>query len=103
MGAHLVTDGANSSWLQLSILAHNLMRIVQTTFDGLATPKPHSRKPTYSYRIASMKTLRFLLINRAALEYSVARSCASPPTPPPRPSTIKSSTALPAELFSLQG
>jgi hypothetical protein len=32
----------------------------------LATPKPRSRKRTYSYRIASMKTLRFLLINRAA-------------------------------------
>jgi hypothetical protein len=32
----------------------------------LATPKPRSPKRTYSYRIASMKTLRFLLINRAA-------------------------------------
>jgi hypothetical protein len=32
----------------------------------LALPKPRSRKRTYSYRIASMKTLRFLLINRAA-------------------------------------
>ena len=33
---------------------------------ALATPKPRSRKLTYAYRIASMKTLRFLLINRAA-------------------------------------
>jgi hypothetical protein len=32
----------------------------------LATAKPRSLKRTYSYRIASMKTLRFLLINRAA-------------------------------------
>ncbi len=33
---------------------------------GLATPKPSSWKRTCSYRIASMKTLHFLLINRAA-------------------------------------
>ena len=57
--------GANSAWLQLSILAHNLMRSFQL-HTTLATPKPRSRKRTYSYRIASMKTLRFLLINRAA-------------------------------------
>ena len=57
--------GANSAWLQLSILAHNLMRSFQL-HSSLATPKPRSRKRTYSYRIASMKTLRFLFINRAA-------------------------------------
>jgi hypothetical protein len=57
--------GANSAWLQRSILAHNLMRSFQL-HSTLATPKPRSRKRTYSYRIASMKTLRFLLINRAA-------------------------------------
>jgi hypothetical protein len=57
--------GANSAWLQLGVLAHNLMRSFQLHL-GLATPKPSSRKRTYSYRIASMKTLRFLLINRAA-------------------------------------
>jgi hypothetical protein len=57
--------GANSAWLQLSILAHNLMRSFQL-HSTLATPKPPSRKRTYSYRIASMKTLRFFLINRAA-------------------------------------
>jgi hypothetical protein len=57
--------GANSAWLQLSILAHNLTRSFQL-HATLAPPKPRSRKRTYSYRIASMKTLRFLLINRAA-------------------------------------
>jgi hypothetical protein len=31
-----------------------------------AIPQAPIRKRTYSYRIASMKTLRFLLINRAA-------------------------------------
>jgi len=57
--------GANSAWLQLCVLAHNLMRSFQL-HSSLATPKPPSWKRTYSYRIASMKTLRFLLINRAA-------------------------------------
>jgi hypothetical protein len=57
--------GANSAWQQLCVLAHNLMRSFQLHL-GLATPKPPSRKRTCSYRIASMKTLRFLLINRAA-------------------------------------
>jgi hypothetical protein len=33
---------------------------------SLATPKASSRKRTFSYRIASIKTLRFLVINRAA-------------------------------------
>lgn len=32
----------------------------------MATPKPRSRERTYAYRIASMKTLRFHFINRAA-------------------------------------
>jgi hypothetical protein len=57
--------GANSAWLQRSILAHNLMRSFQL-HSTLATPKPRSRIRTYSYRTASMKTLRCLLINRAA-------------------------------------
>lgn len=57
--------GANSAWQQLCVLAHNLMRSFQLHLN-LATPKPQSRKRTYSYRIASIKTLRFLLINRAA-------------------------------------
>ena len=33
---------------------------------NLATPKPLSWKRTFSYRILGMKTLRFLVINRAA-------------------------------------
>lgn len=57
--------GANSAWLQLCVLAHNLMRSFQLHF-SLAAPKPSSWKRTLSYRIASMRTLRFLLINRAA-------------------------------------
>ena len=57
--------GANSAWQQLSILTHNLMCSFQL-HSTLATPKPRSRKRTYSYRIASMKTLRFVLVNRAA-------------------------------------
>ena len=57
--------GANSAWQQLAILAHNLLRSFQL-HSTLATPKPRSRKRTYAYRIASIKTLRFLVINRAA-------------------------------------
>jgi hypothetical protein len=76
--------GANSAWLQLSILAHNLMRSFQL-HSKLATPKPRSPKRTYSYRIASMKTLRFLLINRAARlarisGCKVLRFSSNPPT-----------------------
>jgi len=55
--------GANSTWQQLSILAHNLMRSFQ--LQTLAAPKPRSRKRTYAYALRSMRTLRFLLIARA--------------------------------------
>ena len=55
--------GANSAWQQLSVLAHNLIRSFQ--LDTIATPKPRSRKRTYTYLIRSMRTLRFLLITRA--------------------------------------
>jgi len=55
--------GANSAWQQLSVLAHNLIRSFQ--LDTLATPKPRSRKRTYTYLIRSMRTLRFLLVTRA--------------------------------------
>jgi len=55
--------GANCAWQQLSILAHNLIRSFQ--LDTLATPKPRSRKRTYTYLIRSMRTLRFLLVARA--------------------------------------
>jgi hypothetical protein len=51
--------------LKQSARAANLMRSFQL-HSTLATRKPRSRKRTYSYRIPSMKTLRFVLINRAA-------------------------------------
>ena len=57
--------GANSAWQQLCVLAHNLMRSFQL-HSNLATDRPRSLKRTYRYRIMSMRTLRFLLINRAA-------------------------------------
>jgi len=57
--------GANSAWMQLSVLAHNLLRSFQLHC-ALAPARPRSLKRTYRYRILSMKTLRFLLINRAA-------------------------------------
>jgi hypothetical protein len=57
--------GANSAWLQLSILAHNLVRSFQL-HANLIVDRPRSLKRTYNYRIMSMRTLRFLLINRAA-------------------------------------
>jgi DDE family transposase len=55
--------GANSAWQQLSVLAHNVARSFQ--LDTIATPKPRSRKRTYSYVLRSIRTLRFLLITRA--------------------------------------
>jgi hypothetical protein len=57
--------GANSAWLQLSILAHNLTIGFQL-YANLATPKPQTAKRTYSYWLSSIKTLRFTIINRAA-------------------------------------
>ena len=56
-------DGANSAWQQLSILGHNLLRGFQ--LHTVATPKPRTRKRTYAFALQSMRTLRFLLINRA--------------------------------------
>jgi len=57
--------GANCAWLQLSILAHNLMRGFQL-HSNLAPAKSRSRKRTYAFVLSSMKTLRFTFINRAA-------------------------------------
>jgi hypothetical protein len=54
---------ANSAWQQVSILAHNLIRSFQ--LEILATPKPLSRKRTYTHLFRSIRTLRFLLIARA--------------------------------------
>ena len=55
--------GANSVWQQLSVLGHNLLRSFR--LHTLATPKPRTRKRTYASALQSMRTLRFLLINRA--------------------------------------
>lgn len=55
--------GANSAWQQISILAHNLVRGFQ--LKTLASRKPRSRKRTYAYLLHSVRTLRFLLLNRA--------------------------------------
>jgi hypothetical protein len=49
--------GANSAWLQLCVLAHNLMRSFQLPL-SLATPKPSSWKPTYSYHNRNAKIRR---------------------------------------------
>jgi len=57
--------GANSAWQQLSILAHNLIRGFQL-HSTLATPNPRSAKCTALYRLMSLRTLRFLVIARAA-------------------------------------
>jgi hypothetical protein len=57
--------GANSAWMQLSILAHNLIRSFQLR-SAIAEPHAANAKRTYAYRLLSMKTLRFLLVARAA-------------------------------------
>jgi hypothetical protein len=57
--------GANSAWQQISVLAHNLIRSFQLR-STLASPKARSRKRTYAFVLRSMKTIRFLIINRAA-------------------------------------
>jgi hypothetical protein len=56
---------ANSAWQQLCVLAHNLMRSFQLD-TAIAQDKRRPRKRTAVYRILTMKTLRFLLIARAA-------------------------------------
>ena len=57
--------GANTAWMQLSILAHNLIRSFQLRA-SIAQIRSATPKRTYAYRILSMKTLRFLLVTRAA-------------------------------------
>ena len=56
--------GANSAWQQICVLGHNLLRNFQLQTG--ATPKPRSRKRTYCFSIASLKTLRFKLIHQPA-------------------------------------
>jgi len=53
----------NSTWQQLRVLAHNVIRGFQ--LDTLPAPKPRSRKRTYSSLLRSMRTRRFLVIARA--------------------------------------
>jgi hypothetical protein len=93
--------GANSAWQRLSILAHNLMRGFQL-YTTLAASKARSRKRTYAHRIASMKNLRFLLINapHASLVLRATRSCALLITPPPKPSITASPAVSRPKLFS---
>jgi hypothetical protein len=55
---------ANSAWQYLSVLAHNLIRSFQLDA-GLALPKTRTLKCTFSHRILSLRTLRFLFIVRA--------------------------------------
>jgi Transposase DDE domain group 1 len=57
--------GANSAWMQLSILAHNLIRSFQI-HGGIADLRPVTPKHTFLFRLLSMKTLRFELVARAA-------------------------------------
>lgn len=55
---------ANNAWQQLNILAHNLCRGFQ--LDTIAQNKTRSRKRTYTYALHSVRTLRFLIIGKAA-------------------------------------
>lgn len=55
---------ANNAWQQLNVLAHNLCRGFQ--LDTMPQPKPRSRKRTYSHLLHGVRTLRFLIIARAA-------------------------------------
>jgi len=73
----------NSTWRQLSFLAHNVIRGFQ--LDTLPAPKPRSRKRTYSYLLRSMRTLRSLVIARAGRVAriggrNVLRLCKNPAT-----------------------
>jgi len=55
---------ANSAWQYLSVLAHNLIRSFQLDA-ALAPPKARTLKRTFTHRILSLRTVRFLLIARA--------------------------------------
>jgi hypothetical protein len=55
---------ANSAWQQLCVLAHNLLRSFQLDA-RIAAPKPRTPKRTFTHRILSLRTLRFLLVARA--------------------------------------
>lgn len=55
---------ANSAWQYLSVLAHNLIRGFQLD-TGIALPKVRTLKRTFTYRLLSLRTVRFLLVARA--------------------------------------
>jgi hypothetical protein len=72
----------NSAWQQISVLGHNLLRNFQ--LHTVATPKPRSRKRTYSFLLHSLKTIRFRLIHQPARlikpqGYSILRFSVAPP------------------------
>src|SRR5437667_168511 len=84
-------------WQQLSVVAHNLLRI---PLDTLAEPKPRSRKRRYTYLIRSMRTLRFLLIIRAGRLTRIGdRHVLRPSHKPRRHSMRRSIAACLSELF----
>src|SRR5437667_12430364 len=84
-------------WQQLSVVAHNLLRI---PLDTLAEPKPRSRKRRYTYLIRSMRTLRFLLITRAGRLTRIGdRHVLRPSHKPRRHSMRRSIAACLSELF----
>ena len=55
--------GANSTWQQLVVLAHNVLTNFQ--IETIADKRPRSKKRTGMYFLRSAQTLRFELINRA--------------------------------------
>jgi Transposase DDE domain group 1 len=95
--------GANCAWMQLAILAHNLMRSFQID-TNLAAEKSTSRKHAYAFVLSSMKTLRFIFINRAArvVNLSGYKRLRFPQTLQPNTSTPESLNALwPEIIFGL--
>lgn len=53
---------ANSAWQQIIALGHNLLRSFQ--LHTAASPKPRSRKRTFSFLFHSLRTIRFKLIHQ---------------------------------------
>lgn len=54
----------NNAWQQLNVLAHNLCRGFQ--LDTIAVSKPRCSKRTYTHLLHNVRTLRFLIIAKAA-------------------------------------
>lgn len=70
-------------------------------FETGATFKLRSQKRTYAFAFRSMRTMRFLLITRAGrLARIDGRSCASPRTRQPKPSTTAWLMPWPRNLSS---